>query len=93
MSKGFRMKVGLHALNARDGENVAALYGVDNQTVAQCREEAKALHERMKRTHGPRYWATLNLERVPDGNMRMLGIGPSLAEHEEAERRKRQQGL
>lgn len=92
-TEGRRLKIGLHALNAQDGESVAAHYGVDAQTVAQCREAARAMHDRMRQTHGPRYWSMLNLARMPDGSMRTLGIGPSLEQHEANERRKRQQGL
>ena len=93
MTKGRRLKIGLHAWNAMDCENVATIYGVDNQTVAKCREEARGLHERMRDKSGFRYWSNLGMARLPEINMPMFNIGPTLREHEAAELEKRKRGL
>lgn len=91
MERGKRLKIGMHALSSQDGEKVATIYGVDNQTVAQCRQEAKAMHDKMVDRYGPGYFRQWNLGNVPDNAILNFGIGPSMSEYEAAERRKREQ--
>ena len=94
MTKGERLKVGLHALNEPDNEKeLAKRYGVSVEAVAKLKAEAKGLHDRMIDKNGSRYWRDLGLERSPDSRFLLFGIGPTLSEHEEAERPKRMRGL
>ena len=94
MTKGERLKVGLHAWNEPDNEKeLAKRYGVSVEAVAKLKAEAKVLHERMMDKNGSRYWSRLGLERAPEHFFPRFGIGPTLSEHKEAERPKRMRGL
>lgn len=93
MGNGMRRKIGLHAWNGGEVENLAERYQVAAQTVRDCKHSTQSLHTRLSASHGPRYWANWDLEHKPEGAFVALGIGPTVEEAaraEEARRRKRQ---
>lgn len=83
-NRGFRLKVGLYALNNRDksNEQVAARYADDGLTaddVARCRREAAPVHERYLRLYGgPAYYEAYRIDKKPDSVMAWVGLGGKL---------------